>query len=152
MPDVFVDADACPVKQEVYRVARRHGLRVKLVSNSWMQTPPDELIELIVVGGGLDVADDWIAEHVSGDDIVITADIPLASRCLEKDAVVLGPKGRAFTEDMIGDALASREILSQMRDVGIATGGPAPFQKQDRSRFLHALDEAIRTVQRRQKA
>ncbi len=148
MPEIFVDADACPVKQEIYRVARRHALRVKLVSNSWMQTPPDERIELVVVGDGLDVADDWIAEHVGDGDIVITADIPLAARCLEQGAIALGHKGRAFTEDMIGEALASREILSQMRDVGIATGGPPPFQKKDRSRFLHALDEAIRRVQR----
>ncbi len=149
MPDIFVDADACPVKQEVYRVAKRHALKVVLVANSWMQTPLDHTIELVVVDGGLDVADDWIAEHVREDDIVVTADIPLASRCLEKRAVVLGPTGRPFTEDMIGEALATRELLSQLRDVGVATGGPAPFAKRDRSRFLHSLEEAIRTASRR---
>ncbi|MCP4654169.1 MAG: YaiI/YqxD family protein [bacterium] len=151
MPNIFVDADACPVKQEVYRVAGRHALRVTLVSNSWMRTPPEDWIELVVVDGGLDVADDWIAEHVREDDVVVTADIPLASRCLEKRALVLGPTGRVFTEDMIGEALATREILSQLRDVGVVTGGPAPFERRDRSRFLQNLDEAIRTVSRRKK-
>ncbi len=151
MPDIFVDADACPVKQEVYRVARRHALRVTLVSNAWMRTPPEDRIQMVVVGGGLDVADDWIAEHVREDDIVVTADIPLASRCLEKRALVLAPTGRVFTEDMIGEALATREILSQLRDVGVVTGGPAPFEKRDRSRFLQNLDEAIRNVSRREK-
>ena len=151
MPEIFVDADACPVKQEVYRVAGRHALRVILVSNSWMRTPPGEWIELVVVGGGLDVADDWIAEHVREDDIVVTADIPLASRCLKKCALALAPTGRVFTEDMIGEALATREILSHLRDVGVATGGPAPFAKRDRSRFLQNLDEAIRKVRRRER-
>lgn len=145
-PQIFVDADACPVKQEVYRVAGRHGLRVTLVSNSWMRTPFEDWIELVVVAGGLDVADDWIAERVEEDDVVVTADIPLASRCLEKHARVLKPTGRVFTEDMIGEALATRELLSQLRDVGVATGGPAPFEKRDRSRFLQNLDEAIRGV------
>ena len=146
MTHVFVDADACPVKQEVYRVAGRHGLQVTLVSNSWLRTPREDSIELVVVDGGLDVADDWIAEHVKEDDIVVTADIPLASRCLEKRARVLAPTGRLFTEDMIGEALATRELLSQLRDVGVATGGPAPFAKRDRSRFLQNLEEAIRRV------
>ena len=153
MPGILVDADACPVKQEVYRVARRHSLSVTLVSNSWMRTPPEEWVELVVVGGGLDVADDWIAEHVGEDDIVVTADIPLASRCLKKRALAVAPTGRVFTEDTIGEALATREILSQLRDVGVVTGGPAPFEKRDRSRFLQNLDEAIRRVRvrRRQK-
>lgn len=144
MPTIFVDADACPVKQEVYRVAQRHGLSVKVVANAWMRTPLDARIELIVVNDGLDAADDWIAEHVQARDLVVTADIPLAARCLERNAVVIGPTGRRFTDDMIGEALASREILSQMRDVGIVTGGPPPFRKEDRSRFLHQLDEAAR--------
>ncbi len=146
MTHIFVDADACPVKQEVYRVAGRHGLGVTLVSNSWMRTPLDDAIELVVVDGGLDVADDWIAEHVEEGDVVVTADIPLAARCLEKKARVLKPTGRVFTEDMIGEALASRELLSQLRDVGVVTGGPAPFEKRDRSRFLQNLEEAIRSV------
>lgn len=152
MPDILVDADACPVKQEIYRVAGRHALKVILVSNSWMRTPPDERIELVVVDGGLDVADDWIAERARQNDIVVTTDIPLASRCLDKGALVLKPTGQAFTEDMIGDALATREILSQMRDVGLVTGGPAPFEKRDRSTFLQNLDEAIRTARRREGA
>ncbi len=152
MPDIFVDADACPVKQEVYRVAKRHALEVTLVSNSWMRTPPEDWIELVVVGGGLDVADDWIAEHVQEGDIVVTADIPLASRCLKKRALALAPTGRVFTEDMIGEALATREILSQLREIGVATGGPAPFAKRDRSRFLQNLDESIRKVRKREKA
>ena len=146
---ILVDADACPVKQEVYRVARRHSLRVVLVSNSRMQTPLDERIELVVVDGGLDVADDWIAEHVREHDVVVTADIPLAGRCLEKHALVLGPTGRLFTEDMIGEALATREVLAQLREAGVVTGGPAPFEKRDRSRFLQKLDEAVRIARRR---
>ena len=149
MPTIYIDADACPVKEETYRVAKRHALKVVLVSNSWMRTPSDDQIELVVVAGGLDVADDWIAEHVLPNDVVVTADIPLAARCLEKDALPLAPNGRIFTEDMIGDALATREILSQMRDVGMMTGGPAPFDKKDRSRFLQKLDEAVRIAKRR---
>lgn len=148
MPDIFVDADACPVKQEVYRVAGRHALRVTLVSNSWMRTPGDDWIELVVVDGGIDVADDWIADRVQEGDVVVTADIPLASRCLKKRARVVAPTGRVFTEDMIGEALATREILSQLRDAGVVTGGPAPFEKRDRSRFLQNLDEAIRKASR----
>lgn len=148
MPDIFVDADACPVKQEVYRVAGRHALRVTLVSNSWMRTPGDDWIELVVVDGGIDVADDWIADRVQEGDVVVTADIPLASRCLKKRARVVAPTGRVFTEDMIGEALATREILSQLRDAGVVTGGPAPFEKRDRSRFLQNLDEAIRKANR----
>ena len=152
MTQIFVDADACPVKREIYRVAGRHGLAVTLVSNSWMRTPFDPAIELVVVEGGLDVADDWIADRVGKDDVVVTADIPLASRCLKRGARVLAPTGRVFTEDMIGGALATREILSQLRDVGVDTGGPPPFEKRDRSRFLQSLDEAIRTVKRRERA
>ena len=149
---IFVDADACPVKQEIYRVAKRHDLPVTLVSNSWMRTPFDDLVELVVVEGGLDIADDWIAERARQHDVVITADIPLASRCLEKGARVLAPSGRIFTEDMIGDALATREIRSQLRDVGVFTGGPAPFQKRDRSRFLQNLEEALRKASKLKRA
>ncbi len=149
MPDIFVDADACPVKEEVYRVARRHSLKVILVANSWMRTPLDARIELVVVGGGLDVADDWIAERVREGDVVVTADIPLASRCLEKGALALAPTGRLFTEEMIGEALATRELLSQLREAGVATGGPPPFAKRDRSRFLQNLEETIRKAKKR---
>ena len=146
---IYIDADACPVKNEVYRVAKRYGLKVTLVSNSWMQTPPADWLELVVVGGKFDEADDWIVEQVGEDDLVITADIPLAARCLEKGAEVLGPKGRPFSEESIGDALATRELMSQLRDLGTVTGGPAPFQKQDRSNFLQGLDRAIQGIRKR---
>ena len=144
MPDVYVDADACPVKDEVYRVARRHDLRVVLASNTWMRVPREDWVKLVIVEGDLDAADDWIAEHVTTGDIVVTADIPLASRCLAEGALVLNPRGRAVTDDSIGDALAGRELMSQLRESGLVTGGPAPFEKRDRSRFLHSLDEMIR--------
>ncbi len=146
---IFIDADGCPVKDEIYRVARRHGLPVRVVANSWLRTPSDSLVELTVVSGAFDAADDWIAEAVTEKDLVVTADIPLAARCLEKGAKVLGHRGRPFTEDSIGEALASRELMSQLRDMGIASGGPPPFAKKDRSSFLHNLDEAIRQLRRR---
>ena len=149
MLDIFVDADACPVKQEVYRVANRYGLNVTLVSNSWMRSPPEDRINLVVVDGRLDAADDWIVEHVDENDIVISGDIPLASRCLDKGALVLGPSGRVFTDESIGEALATREFLSQLRELGTVTGGPAPFRKRDRSRFLQRLDETIQALRKR---
>ena len=149
MLDIFFDADGCPVKQEVYRVAKRYGLRVTLVSNSRMRTPQEEWLEVVVVNGQFNAADDWIVEHVSENDIVITGDIPLASRCLEKDARVLGASGRIFTQESFGEALAGRVLLSHLRDLGNITGGPAPFEKRDRSRFLHRLDETIHAVCRR---
>jgi uncharacterized protein len=146
---IFVDADACPVKQEVYRVAKRYDLRVTLVAGSWMRVPEEDNLSLKVVGEGLDAADDWIVEHVEADDIVITADVPLAARCLEKSAHALGPTGRPFTQENIGSALATRDLLSALRDFGEVTGGPPPFAKRDRSRFLHQLDEAINTILRK---
>ena len=146
MINIFVDADGCPVKQEVYRVAGRYGLKVTLVSNSRMRTPQEDWLKVIVVEGQFNAADDWIVEHVNEDDIVITGDIPLASRCLEKGAQVLAPTGRVFREEGIGDALATRELLSHLRDLGTITGGPAPFDKQDRSRFLQRLDETIQAL------
>ena len=145
---IFIDADACPVKDEVYRVAQRFDLEVIVVSNSYMRTPSKGRVTAVVVGSGADVADDWIAEHADDGDIVISADIPLASRCLAKGAAVLGPTGRPFTEDNIGDALASRELMSQLRDLGMNTGGPAPLQKADRSRFLQQLDQLIQRIRR----
>jgi len=148
VPRIFIDADACPVKEEVYRVARRHGVMVTLVADAWMRTPDEDGIELVVVKGDFDAADDWIVEHVEADDVVITADIPLAARCLELGARVLGLKGREFTQDSIGEALASRELMSELRDLGVATGGPAPFDKRDRSRFLQRLDEIVQGVVR----
>ena len=146
MLDIFVDADGCPVKQEIYRVAKRYGLKVTLVSNSRMQTPQEDWLEIVIVDGQFNAADDWIVEHVSENDIVITGDIPLASRCLEKGAQVLAPTGRLFTRDSIGEALAGREFLSYLRDFGTITGGPTPFGKRDRSRFLQRLDETIQAV------
>ncbi len=148
MLNIFVDADACPVKEEVYRVAGRFGLRVTLVSNSWMRTPNEQRIALKVVGNGLDAADDWIVEHVQPHDIVITADIPLASRCLKAGAKVLGPTGKPFTEDNIGMTVATRDLLSELRESGEVTGGPPPLNKRDRSRFLQQLDEIIQTIRR----
>ena len=149
MLDIFIDADGCPVKGEVYRVAKRYGLKVTLVSNSRMGAPQEDWLEVVVVDGQFNAADDWIVEHVSEKDIVITGDIPLASRCLEKDARVLAPSGRLFTRESIGEALASRELLSHLRDLGTITGGPAPFEKRDRSRFLQRLDETIQAVRGR---
>jgi uncharacterized protein YaiI (UPF0178 family) len=146
---IYVDADACPVKQEVYRVAKRYQLEVTLVSNSWMRVPEERWLRLEVVGEGFDEADDWIAEHVQPDDIVITADIPLASRCLKKGARSIGTTGKPFTEENIGSALATRELLSELRGAGEITGGPPPLQKRDRSRFLQQLDEAIQSIRRK---
>ena len=149
MSDIFVDADACPVKQEIYRVAKRYALKVTLVSNSPMRIPREAWLRLVVVDGQFDAVDDWIVKHVTEDDIVISGDIPLASRCLAKGAAVLDLRGGVFTEDNIGDALASRELLSHLRDLGSITGGPTPFEKRDRSRFLHRLDETIQAVRSR---
>ena len=143
MTHIYVDADGCPVKDEVYRVAKRYDIPVTLVANSWMHTPDEPNIKFMRVDDGFDAADNWIVEKVSPNEIVITADIPLAARCLEKGARVLGPKGRIFTEDGIGTALANREVASQMREHGMITGGPAPFNKKDRSRFLQQLDTTI---------
>ena len=149
MLNIFVDADGCPVKQEVYRVAKRYGLKVTLVSNSRMRSPQEDWLEIVVVDGQFNAADDWIVEHVSENDIVITGDIPLASRCLEKGAQVLAPTGRVFTRDSIGEALASQELLSHLRNLGTITGGPASFEKRGRSRFLQRLDETIQAVRSR---
>lgn len=148
MSKIIIDADGCPVKQEVYRVAQRYGLKVLLVSNSWMRAPHADWLQQVVVDEQFDAADDWIVEHVAQNDIVISGDIPLASRCLQKGARVLGPRGRAFSEDSIGEALASRALLSHLRELGTITGGPAPVEKPDRSRFLQQLDEIIRDVLR----
>jgi hypothetical protein len=147
---IYVDADSCPVKQEVYRVAARYRLNVTLVSNSRMKIPDNVSARLVMVDGGLDAADDWITEHATDRDIVVTADIPLASRCLKKEAKVMGPKGVSFTEESIGDALATRELMNHLRDMGEIGGGPAPFEKRDRSRFLHKLDEVIQALLRAQ--
>ena len=146
---IFIDADACPVKQEVYRVASRYHLNVTLVTNSWMRVPDEQWIALEVVENGLDVADDWIVEHVQPYDIVITADIPLASRCLGQGACVIGPTGKPFTDKNIGQAVATRNLLSELRGAGEITGGPPPLKKSDRSRFLQQLDEVIQSIRRK---
>ncbi|MBT7165566.1 MAG: YaiI/YqxD family protein [Victivallales bacterium] len=149
MLHIFVDADACPVKQEVYRVARRCNLEVTLVANSWMQTPNDASVHFQLVQDGPDVADDWIVEQAGVDDIVITADIPLADRAIKKGAVALGTTGKPFTPQNIGSVLATRDLMSDLRDLGAVTGGPPPLQQADRSRFLQALDTAIQAIRRR---
>ena len=150
MLHIFVDADACPVKNEVYRVAGRYGLEVTLVANSSMRIPNDQRITLEVVGNGFDAADDWIVENLKADDIVITADVLLASRCLKEGARVLGTTGKPFTEENIGSAVATRDLLSELRGAGEITGGPPPITKRDRSLFLQKLDEAIQSIRRNQ--
>jgi uncharacterized protein YaiI (UPF0178 family) len=147
MPTIYIDADACPVKGEVYKVAGRYGVPVKVVANAAMKVPGGELVEL-VVRPGFGAADDWIAEQVGPADVVITADIPLAARCLEKSARVLGPKGHPFTDAEIGAALATRELLDHLRHGGVVSGGPAPMTAKDRSRFLSKLDEAVNAARR----
>ena len=149
MLNIYVDADACPVKHEVYRVANRYRLEVTLVTNSWMRVPDEQWITLEVVEDGLDVADDWIVEHVQVDDIVVTADIPLASRCLKEGAQVIGPNGKPFTDNNIGQAVATRDLLSELRGAGEITGGPPPLKKSDRSRFLQQIDEIIQGIRRK---
>jgi uncharacterized protein len=148
---LYVDGDACPVKDEVYRVARRHQVQVYVVANAMIRVPTEALIELIVVRSGFDAADDWIVERVGPGDIAVTSDIPLADRCLKKGARVLGPTGHAFTEDSIGEALATRALLDMLRQSGAIGGGPAPFSKEDRSRFLAKLDEVLHAVRRRRR-
>ncbi len=147
-PVIYVDADGCPVKDEVYRVADRYGLTVYVVSNRPLHTPSRGDVRPVVVGGAFDAADDWIAERAGPGTLVVTSDIPLAARCLERGARVLGPKGNRFTPDNIGSALASRELMDQLRQMGIQTGGPKPFDKRARSRFLQVLDEEIQAVRR----
>ncbi len=148
MLHIFIDADACPVKNEVYRVAGRYRLKVTLVANSWMRTPKDPRIALQVVEDGFDAADDWIVKQVQAHDIVVTADIVLAGRCLEKGARVLGTTGKPFTEDNIGDAIAVRDLLANLRGPGEQIGGPPPMTQRDRSRFLQKLDDMIQFVRR----
>jgi uncharacterized protein YaiI (UPF0178 family) len=145
---LYVDADACPVKPEIYRVAERHRVKVFVVSNSFLQVPQDPLIERVVVSSGFDAADDWIAERAGRGAIVITADIPLASRCVKAGAEVIGPTGKPFTEASIGMALASRNLMEDLRAMGEVTGGPRPFSPKDRSAFLSALDVAINRLKR----
>jgi uncharacterized protein YaiI (UPF0178 family) len=147
-PRLFVDADACPVKEEVYRVAERCGLHVFVVSNGWIQTRRAPFIEQVVVDAGPDVADDWIAERAGPGDVVVTSDIPLADRCLKAGAQALRPNGSVFTPDSIGSALAGRLVGEHLRGMGVATAGPPPFSARDRSSFLQALDAAVTRARR----
>ena len=145
---LYIDADACPVKAEIYRVAERYGLKVYVVSNSYINVPRDPRIERVVVSDSFDAADDWIAERVGSEDIVITSDIPLADRSLKKGAAAIGSTGVAFTTSSIGMAMASRELMSNLRAMGETTGGPKPMSQRDRSRFLSTLDETIQKLRR----
>ena len=147
--DIFVDADACPVKQEVRRVAHRYGLKVTFVANSWMRIPDEPGVTLEVVGREADAADTWIVEHVQSLDIVITADVPLAYQCVQKDARVIGPTGKQFTEDDIGETLAMRDLMTELRASGEMTGGSPPQDQRDRSRFLQELDKVIQAIRRK---
>lgn len=140
---IYIDADACPVKEETYKVAARYKLKVFVVANQAISVPIDPLIEQVTVKGSFDSADDWIVDHISRGDIVITADILLADRCVKKQARVLGPKGEEFTEDNVGSAVANRELLQNLRHMGEIRGGPAPMDKKARSRFLAKLDEIV---------
>jgi hypothetical protein len=150
-PHVYVDSDACPVKAETVKVAERHGLPVVFVANAWLAVPRGPRIRVQVVTGAFDAADDWIAEQVKRDDVVITSDIPLASRCLKQGARVLKPNGQRFTDDNIGDALATRELMSELRAYGVG-GGPPPFGPKDRSRFLEALETVVREARKAREA
>ena len=142
-PLILVDADACPVKEEIYKVAFRHDVPATIVSNSYLRIPQHPLLDRVVVSDGFDAADDWIAERAAAGDVVITSDIPLADRCLKAGAQVLSPSGKPFTPDSIGSALAGRMIGEHLRSMGEVTRGPKPFAAGDRSRFLSALDEAV---------
>jgi len=144
--EIYVDGDACPVKDEVLRVAVRHGLRVHMVSNQYFRLPDSPLINRVLVPEGPDAADDWIAERIGAADIAITADIPLAARCLEKGARALGPTGKPFTEDSIGMAVAMRDLMAHLRETGDVSGHNPSFAKRDRSRFLEALETAVRAA------
>lgn len=145
---IYVDADSTPVKNEVIRVAERYKLKVYFVSNRSMKIPEEASIEMIVVDNDLDAADNWIVEHITENDVAVSGDIPLAARCIKKGARVLDPKGRVFTEESIGEALANRDIMTFLRDNGALVGGTRPYGKQDRSRFLQRLDDLIQAIRR----
>ena len=148
MLEIYVDADGCPVKDEVYRVADRYGLQVWVVANAWLRVPDSPLVSRVAVSEGLDRADDWIAERIGPGDIAVTADVPLADRCVKRGAQAITPSGRRLTEATIGEALASRNLLTGLREAGTIRGGGRPFSRQDRSRFLGALDAAIQAIRR----
>lgn len=147
---IFVDGDACPVKDETYVVATRYGVRVALVANSRIAVPDGFGVEMVVVDRGPDAADDWIVENLQPGDVVVTADLPLAARCLDAGARVLGTTGRLFNEDSIGGLLATRDLKAQLREAGVMTGGPRPISERDRSRFLSRLDQLVQMGLREQ--
>ncbi len=151
MTTIYIDADACPVKREAYKVAKRYSLPVCVVANQHMTIPDRDSVRLVVVRDGFNAADDWIAETAQADDIVITADIPLADRSVKAGAAVLTPRGRRLTEDSICDALATRDLMDDLRSAGSITGGPRPFSDRDRSAFLSRLDETVHAIRKRQK-
>ena len=146
MMEIFVDADACPVKDEVVRVADRHSLAVHMVSDGGIRPSPHPLVSTVIVDGGTDAADDWIADRIGGGDIVVTNDIPLAARCIEAGATAIRPTGEALDGRSIGNVLATRNLMSDLRSAGAITGGPAPFSKKDRSRFLDVLERLVRAA------
>lgn len=148
---IYVDADACPVKDEIYRVAERHRVPVSVVAGNFIRVPNDPLIERIAAGSGMDAADDWIAERAKLGDIVVTSDIPLASRCVKSGADVIAPNGKPFSQDSIGMTLAVRNLMTDLRSSGEITGGPRGFSPRDRSSFLSTLDQTIRRIQRTHK-
>jgi len=146
MITIYVDSDACPIKDEVMRVARRHKLKVIFVANTWMRLSPEWDAQLVVVDDQFDAADNWIVEHVSKEDVVVTADIPLADRSIKAGARVIEPQGRILSADNIGSILATRNLMHELRSSGEVTGGPAPFQKEDRSNFLQELEKLIQQI------
>jgi uncharacterized protein YaiI (UPF0178 family) len=146
---IYIDADACPVKEETYKVANRYGLQTFVISNSFIQIPASPLIARVIVNAGPDAADDWIVDHVAAGDVVVTSDIPLAAHVLAKEAQAIAPYGRAFTEESIGLALAQRSLMEHIRSTGETTGGPPPFSPKERSRFLQALDQAVAREKRK---
>ncbi|WP_076073260.1 YaiI/YqxD family protein [Sphingomonas montana] len=148
----MVDADACPVKDEIYRVARRHGVGVRVVANQMLRVPVEPGFARVIVGDGFDAADDWIADRSDATSIVVTSDILLAERCVKAGAVVMGPDGRPFDHARIGGAVAMRALMADLRAMGSVTGGPAPFSPRDRSAFLQALDGAVVKLKRQQRA
>jgi len=149
---IYIDADACPVKGEVYRVAERHGINVVVVSNTPIAVPSEPFITRAVVSAGMDKADDYIVEHATKGVIVITADVPLAARVVKTGAIAIAPNGKPFTDDSVGMALATRNLMDQLRSAGAVTGGPKPFSRQDRSAFLQSLDREIVRLKRQEAA
>ncbi len=148
MVEIYIDADACPVKEETVRVATRHRLKTFLVCDGGIRPSQNPLVELVIVSQGADAADDWIADHIQKGDVCVTNDIPLAARCLEKGALAIKPNGERFTENSIGMALANRDLMQSLRETGEITGGPRPFSKSDRSEFLNALETTVQVAKR----